>query len=371
MTTRILVAGAIAARPHRGGHAAALLQWAMGFRDLGYDTWFVDRLPPGTTTDPAWLGHVMDTPGLRRRYVLLDGDECIGRTRRDLMAFAHDAVLFDINGFLADDDVLGSVSRRVYVDVDPGFPQLWHALGTHDAFSRHDAFVTVGANVGSPASIIPGCGRTWIATPPPVYLPWWPSTPRPATDLVTSVAMWRGPFAPVDYRGERYGLRVHEFRRFVDVAARVDARCELALDIDPVADATDVERLHAHGWHLVDPQVVAPDPFAYRAYLRRSVAELCVAKELYVKANTGWVSDRSACYLASGRPVVAQDTGWRTQYGGTEGLVAFADADEAVDALREVLADYERHAKAAVTLAHDCFASTVVLPALLDRLGLR
>jgi hypothetical protein len=191
-----------------------------------------------------------------------------------------------------------------------------------------------------------------------------------ATDPITTVATWRGPFAPIEHDGVRYGLRVHEFRRFVALAELVDAPFELALDIDP-ADGDDIERLRTHGWRLVDPVAVAFDPNAYRSYVQHSSAELCVAKELYVRMRSGWVSDRSVCYLASGRPVIAQDTGWRARYGGDEGLVAFSDLGEAVEAVGDVLENYERHGKAARELAADCFATTTTLPRLLERLGVR
>ena len=381
--TTVLIAGAVAARPRAGGHATAFLQWVLGFRALGYETWFVDRMPAGGCTDDAgrpcppvesrqwaYLRHVCESSGLAGRFVLLADGECLGATREELRCAARDAVLLNVNGYLDDEDLLDAAGVRAYVDIDPGFPQLWLDHGLHDAFADHDAFITVGERIGEPDCLIPTGGRTWITTPPPVFLRAWPQRPPVATGRITTVATWRGPFAPIEHDGVRYGLRVHEFRRFVTLADLVDARFELALDIDP-ADGPDIERLRTHRWHLVDPVAVASDPNVYRSYIQRSTAELCVAKELYVRMRSGWVSDRSVCYLASGRPVIAQDTGWRARYGGDEGLVAFSDLDEAVEAVGDVLENYERHGKAARELAADCFATGTTLPRLLERLGVK
>jgi hypothetical protein len=379
--TTFLVAGSVAARPGCGGHAAAFLQWVLGLRALGHDVWFVDRMPPGSCTDDdgrpclpvrsrqwAYLEHVCEAERLTGRYVLLADGECLGAPVGAVRHAARGAVLLNVNGYLEDEDILNAVSQRVYVDIDPGFAHFWLEHGLHDAFAGHDTFVTIGERVGQPDCPIPTNGRSWITTPPPVYLPAWPRRPPMAADLLTSVATWRGPFAPVEHDGVRYGLRVHEFRRFVELARRIRARLEIALDIDP-ADAADIEMLTTHGWHLVDPVAVACDPRAYARYLRRSAAEFCVAKEIYVRTRSGWVSDRSICYLASGRPVIAQDTGWSARYGSSEGFVAFDELDDAVDAARDVLADYERHSKAAYEIAADCFSTTTVLPRLLDALG--
>jgi len=268
--------------------------------------------------------------------------------------------------------VLATVGRRVFIDIDPGFAQFWHALGLHDAFAGHDAFATVGLNVGRPATTVPACGLDWVPTLPPVCLDRWPASPIPdgAPARVTSVCTWRGPFAAITYGGQRYGLRVHELRRFAALPSLVPgARFELALDIDP-ADEPDAAALRSHGWTLVDPKLVAADPGSYRGYLQASSAELMVAKELYVASRGGWFSDRSACYLASGRPVVAQDTGWSDHLPAGEGLLGFSEPAETAAAVAEVCGNPSRHAKAAREIAAEHFDAARVLGSLLDRLGL-
>jgi hypothetical protein len=255
----------------------------------------------------------------------------------------------------------------VFLDIDPGFPQMWHALGWADLFAGHDDFVTVGLNVGRGDCTIPGCGRRWITTVPPIVLEHWPAVPLAAGPF-TSVATWRGRYAPIDYGGERYGLRVHELRKFVEVPRRSGAAFELALDIDEVEHA-DRALLAQNGWCLVEPREVAGDPWAYQGYIARSRAELMVAKDIYVRSRSGWFSDRSVCYLASGRPVVVQDTGLEGLLPTSEGLLAFRTVEEACAAVDAVAHDGEHHARAARRIAEECFDSDKVLTRLLDRLG--
>ena len=376
--------GALAQRPGIGGHAWVFRHWLAGLAGLGCDVLFVDRLEPDMLDDPdsppeasrqwAWLDDVMAGAGMAGRFAVLydRGRRCLGLDRAAVVEHCRQApVLFNVMGYLDDDELLGAVGRRVFVDLDPGFPQFWRALGLHDAFAGHDAFVTVGANLGRAGCAVPDCGLDWIATLPPVDLAAWPAA-RPLTGRaaarLTSVATWRGPFGPVDHDGVTYGLRVHEFRAYADLPAAVPgARLELALDAD-AADRPDVDRLQRGGWRIVDPRSAAGDPESYRTYVSGSAGEFLVAKQMYVRTGSGWVSDRSACYLASGRPVVAQDTGLSGHLPTGEGLLTFTDPDSAAAAVAEVTGNASRHAKAARDLAVDCFDAPKVLRTLLDRL---
>lgn len=184
----------------------------------------------------------------------------------------------------------------------------------------------------------------------------------------TSVVSWRGPFGPIEYDGRRYGLRVHEFRRFLELPALTRERFEVALDIDD-ADRADAESLEQHGWRLADPRAVAGDPWRYRDYVQGSAAEFMVAKNLYVDTRSGWFSDRSACYLASGRPALVQDTGLEGAVPLGEGLLTFSNPAEAAAAVEGVCADYHRHSRAARAIAEEHFAAERVLPGLLRKLG--
>ena len=367
-----MVAGSLAQKPRHGGHAWVFLQYLLGFRRLGWDVLFVDQLAAGAdrAAAAASLGRLMDGFGLDGDWTLLDhtGRESAGLPVAEVVdRTSRSAFLLNVMGFLGAERVLAAAPRRVFLDIDPGFPQMWRALGLADVFAGHDDFVTIGESIGEPGCHIPTCGLRWATTPQPVVLDHWPVATAPGT-AVTSVVTWRGAYAPVEYQGRSYGLRAHEMRRFAPLAAASPLPLHLALDIHP-ADRADRELLEANGWALLDPDTVAADPWAYRSFIQGSAAELMVAKNIYVRANSGWLSDRSLCYLASGRPVIAQDTGFTSRYPTGLGLLAFAHLDEALAALHEVAAEPDKHGQAARELAEACFDSDVVLGRLLAALG--
>jgi hypothetical protein len=268
-------------------------------------------------------------------------------------------------GYLDDEELLALPPLRVFLDIDPGFGQMWSELGLADPFAGHDRFVSVGLEVGAPGCEVPDCGLEWIPTLPPVALAHWPATAGGAA--FTSVATWRGPYGPVEYGERTYGLRAHQFRRFLALPERVPAEFELALAIDP-GDAADLARLQGAGWTLLDPAAVAADPVSYRSFIQASAAEFTVAKAMYVDTQSGWFSDRSACYLASGKPVVAQETGFGRHLPTGEGLLAFSTPDEAVAAVEAVRDDRERHARAAREIATEHFDAERVLGRLVGEL---
>lgn len=376
----IAVSGSIAQRPGRSGHAWVFLSYLLGLRALGHEVLFVDQLRPemveggpppdgwASSREVRWLAGLMEGFGLGDSYALLldDGAQTLGLSRRQLRRRLQGGLLLNFNGFLSDEELLGSAAQRVYLDIDPGFAQMWEELGLATMFEGHDRFVTVGANVGRPECCVPTAGRQWIATRQPVLLERWPVSER--GDVFTSIGSWRGPFEPVAYAGNTYGLRVHEFRRLLELPRRVDARFELALDIDP-ADDRDLALLREAGWGLVDPIATLGDLAAYRDYIRGSMAEISVAKGMYVETRGGWFSDRSASYLASGRPVLAQDTGFAGTLPTGEGLLAFADLDGAVAGAEEICADWQRHSRAARSIAEEYFDAGKVLAELLAQLG--
>lgn len=372
---RIIVAGGVAQRPGRGGHIWAFMQWVLGLRQLGLDVVFVDCLeetagvPGGAAREDshalAAFSYAMARFGLSEHFcVLLPGGRSVGLARSELKRRAAGALLFNFMGFLVDPSILEVVGSRVFVDIDPGFPQMWSELGLADVLSGHDHFVTVGTNVGSSGCTVPTCGRTWITTPPPVVLEYWPATWVP-DGVFRSVGSWRGPFDPVVYGGTTYGLRAHELRAFADLPRRTGGGLEIALDIDP-ADADDRQRLLQGGWTLNDPRAVAGDPWSYREFVQGAAGEFSVAKAMYVRTNSGWFSDRSVCFLASGKPVVTQETGWSSSYPSGEGLLAFGESDEAVAAISEARRNFRRHCRAARELAEVYFDSSRVIGRLLD-----
>lgn len=362
----VLLAAAMSQRRFAGGHVAALLQFVHGFRRLGFDVVFLDVLAEDANVDEdlAWLqGVFRDDDGVYA-YVLRGHDVSgVGDVTRDAAATE---VALNVMGVAPIHERFDYAGRVVFVDIDPGFGQMWKALGLADVFAGHDTFVTIGERIGAPDCTIPTLGFEWITIRPPVVLDDWPVVE--GGDAFTSVASWRGPFGPIEYQGKTYGLRVHEFRKLFELPHRTGQRFELALDIDD-AEAPDVNALSVHGWERVDPSVVAGDVDSYRRYVQESRAEFMVAKNLYVETKGGWFSDRSVCYLASGKPVLAQDTGIGELYATSNGLLTFATFDEAVAGVHEINGNYGRHARAARSLAEEMFDSDKVLGGLLKKLG--
>jgi hypothetical protein len=378
---RVVIAAALAQRPQAGGHTWFGLQYLLGFRKLGWDVMLVDRLDaemcrsrsgvpcaPEDSVNLAYLAEVMERFGMADRWtVLLPDGGAAGLPRAEVeRRLASSDLLLNVMGYLDDEDLLAASPRRVFLDVDPGFGQMWRELLLADLFAGHDRFVSVGLSVGSAGCGVPNCGLRWIPTLPPVVLDHWPVVE--GGTAFTSVASWRGPYDPVEYEGRTYGLRAHEFRRFIALPERTPAELRVAMSIDS-SDALDLERLSASGWALLDPAAVAGDPPAYNRFIQGSGAEFTVAKGMYVDTRSGWFSDRSACYLASGKPVVAQETGFSSHLPTGEGLIPFTTLEEAVDAVEDVRADPVRHGRAAREIAEEHLEATHVLQRLVDRLG--
>jgi hypothetical protein len=264
--------------------------------------------------------------------------------------------------------MVGEVPTRVFLDLDPAFNQLWHAVeGIDMGLDAHNRFVTVGLALGHPGCPIPTCGRDWITTLPPVHLPAWNRGDRIVTDAFTTVGNWRG-YGSVTWKGVQYGQKAHSFRRLFDLPERTSERLVAALAIHP-DEIPDRVALSRQGWELADPRTVAGTPDDYRAFVSGSKGELGVAKSGYVKSRCGWFSDRSAAYLAAGRPVIAQETGFSRFLPSGEGLLPFTTLDDAVAALERVAADYETHRSAARELAEEALAADVVLSRLLERIA--
>ncbi len=215
------------------------------------------------------------------------------------------------------------------MDLDPGFTQYWQAAGIAGArLEGHDIFFTVGANLGLPSCPIPTCGIDWRPVLPPWSWPTWPVV-EGSREGFTTISSWRGAYGPIEAEWGRYGPKAHEFRRFIELPRRTGQQFELALDIDP-GETTDLERLRAHGWQLLDPKAVAGDPSSYRGFVLSARAEFSVAHGVYVHTGSGWFSDRTARFLAAGKPALVQDTGLSRLLPTGMGLVPFSTQEEAV-----------------------------------------
>jgi hypothetical protein len=369
----VIVSGAIAGAAGQGGAAWAVLQYLVGFRRLGWEVVFVephDFDGPRARSAIRGCSAVLDRHGVTT-WALVDptSGETAGLDRPALKARAAAAdLLINVSGMLTDPDVLDHVPVRAYLDLDPAFVQLWHEVeGIDMRLDGHTHFVSIADVIGEPGCPIPACGRVWVPTLPPVVLDEWPVAGAHRDEALTTVANWRG-YGSIDHDGIRYGQKAHSWRQFADLPARTGHRFAPALAIHD-DETADLQALRAGGWTLLDPAVVAATPDDYREFVRGSWAELAIAKSGYVVSGSGWFSDRSACYLASGRPVIAQDTGFTRRLPAGQGLFAFADSNDVLAALGELRADYAAHRQGARRIAEEHLDSDRALTALLARLG--
>jgi glycosyltransferase involved in cell wall biosynthesis len=276
-------------------------------------------------------------------------------------------VAINLSGLLRDEALLEPVPIRAYVDLDPAFTQLWHVQDVDMGFALHTHFLTIGPAIAGSEPPVPTCGLSWIAARPPVVLDAWPSAGEIVWGGLTTIAHWRS-YGSISHDGVHYGQKAHALRTLITLPALTDESFVLALRIDR-GDEDDLAALERHGWQLLDPVEIAGTPAGYHAFVQGSKAEFGVAKTGYTVSQCGWFSDRSACYLASGRPVIAQETGFGRFLPVGEGLFSFETSDDVLAAIDELRSDDRRHSRAARAIAEEHFASDRVLTALLETVG--
>lgn len=394
----IVVSGALANKPFNGGEAWVRLSWLLGFERLGAEVFFLEQIQPAVCTDAAgcrvpfaesvnlaYFRDVTERFGFVGRAALVCNGQVAGCEFDDLQKLASRAdLLVNISGHLTLPELFDRFRRKAMIDIDPGFTQFWHAQGNPGAhLDGHDDYFTIGENIGRHECSIPTGGIPWRPIRQPVVLDDWPVAAAGASDRFTTIASWRGAFGPVQHEGKTFGLKVHEFRKFIELPRLAggpspplpegEGAChptfEIALDIHP-ADGKDQDALQRHGWRIVDPRRVVPDADTFRAYIQNSGAEFSVAQGIYVDTHSGWFSDRTVRYLASGKPALVQETGFSRNLPSGEGLVPFSTLEEAVAGAASICEDYERHAAAARRLAVEYFSSDKVLGPLLHEVDL-
>lgn len=385
MGTTIIVGGVIANKYLNGGAVWTRLSWILGLKKLGFDVFFVEQIDGSSCVDAkgtvaqfeqsanlAFFKRVTEQFGLTGSAALIyeDGQQTYGLSFAELLDISGEAALLvNITGHLTFEPLLRRLRRKAYVDLDPGYTQFWHAAGNPGSrLAGHDAYFTVGENIGAPFCPIPTGGLRWRPTRQPVVLEHWPISTEGAPDRLTTIASWRGPYGPVQHGGQTFGLKVHEFRKFVELPRRAPQSFEMALDIHP-ADEKDLQLLRSHGWRIVDPKAVVPDPSTFRRYVQTSGGECSVAQGIYVDTASGWFSDRTVRYLASGKPALVQDTGFSRNYPTGEGLLAFRTLEEATEGAEWIGRDYDRHCRAARAIAEEHFDSDKVLSRFVDEAG--
>jgi hypothetical protein len=354
-------------------------QYLLGLQKLGIESYWVDRI---AQVDPFTQPHSLDYLMKRFGRIVDDwhlngracvdynhGEQFFGMTEKELLRVIHDTdLLINMGGHLPPDSPLLEIPRRVFVDVDPGYTQIW-AQQCDIGLDRHNFFFTIGQNVGRPEFPIPTNGVDWQTTLPPIVLEQWPTRIDDRCRRITTVADWRGSQVAI-YEAEYYGTKREQFIRFLDVPLLAgDKPIELVLCIGQ-HDFEDLGLLLGHNWKVRNPYEYAGDLESYRELIQYSRAEFSIAKSGYVKSRSGWISDRTACYLASGKPAIVQSTGieWRLPTG--KGLLSFSTVDEAVQAIKSMNDDYLGHCRAARRLAEEYFDSDLVLASLLERVDL-
>ena len=283
-----------------------------------------------------------------------------------------DAILNICGAQEFNDDLLVS-DRIIYVESDPGVEQITvdkRVRSTIEYLKRHCALFTFGENVGTERFPVPLHGLKWLPTRQPVVTDLWRTQKSPIRAAVfTSVANWStSGLKDIQWRGKKYlWSKSAEFLRFIKAPRAAGETFELATDI---GDVKTRRRFSQNGWRLRIPHELSVNYWSYRDYIRRSKGEFTVAKDQYVRLNTGWFSDRSACYLAAGRPVVTQETGFTHAYGRNGGLFAFRNLNEIAEAVRAINCDYRKHSRLARALAREIFEAKTVLHSLLERAGI-
>ncbi|HUZ71421.1 MAG TPA: hypothetical protein VMU87_00420 [Stellaceae bacterium] len=367
------------------GIAWQAAHYLLGLQRLGYEVWYVedhganpfDPRAFSVTMDcaynVAYLGGVMERCGLGGRWAYWDAinDVYHGLGRAEVAALYRDAdALFNLCGAVRLRAEHLRCPVRVMIDTDPVYEQIKYATDDGDArayLDAHTHFFTYGENVGGPGWIVPLCGIAWQATRPPVVLAQWPAASGEG-DCFTTIATWENKGKNIAFGGATYMWSKHvNFVRFLDLP-RARPEC---FTMAMLAPSVAVERqVTDAGWRLVDPRPISADMTSYADFIRGSRGEFTVAKDIYVRPQSGWFSDRSVCYLASGRPVVTMRTGWNRFYPEGEGLFGFDERAEALDAMAAIAADYPRHGRAARALAAEYFDSDRVLGAMLKSCGL-
>jgi len=376
----VLGSACLLAYPEGGGHWSAFRQYLCGLDALGHDVFWLEVMQRPTKRPFSqclatfadrmaswgfagrWAVVIHDEPA----FVSLDACEIHGVSPAHLRSVIGDADMLWNFACMLRSPLLQMFRRCVVIDLDPGIMQV-SALDFDLDLDHHDVHFTVGLNVGRADCLIPAVGEKWIPFPPIVHVPLWPAQESPDESATfTSITQWGWGELHLDGRVLSVSKR-DAYMHYVDVPRKCGRSFELAANLDRRDPTGDLPRLDAGGWRLVDPNLIVADPNAYQRYITRSRGEFCCPKPIYRDLRTGWLSDRSAAYLVSGRPVVMENTGLDHHLPLGTGLVCFSNIGEAVEAIHGVVGDYARHSIMARELACEHLAATRVLPSMLER----
>jgi hypothetical protein len=356
----------------RGGHIMYILQWLEGLRRLGHEVLYLEELVGGTAAIQLFAD-VMEhwwKPSLSA-LVYPSGEAAYGLNANEVEKFGRDAAaLISLSATYKAEAThcIAHVHPRILIEQDPGFTHIWaNESSPDDIFGCHDIYFTVGGNVGTQHCTVPTCGIEWHPIWNPVVLNWWnPDFPVLQNRFTTVASWWVHEYQ--NFEGKMWGPKAEQMQRFINLPSLVNVEMEIALDTSP--DDPEINHLKHNGWRIESPQVATLNAKTYQTYVNGSLGEFTCAKGIYAGTKCGWFSDRSACYLAAGRPVVVQDTGFRNLLPVGEGLFAVNSVEEAAEAIRMITYDYHRHAKAARKIAAEHFDSDKIIKKMLDCAGI-
>jgi glycosyltransferase involved in cell wall biosynthesis len=375
-----------AGRMPLAGIAWQAMHHLMGLRRLGWDAWYVedsganpydpraDSVAMACDYNLAFLRQAMARYGFGERWVYWDAinDVHHGLSRDRVRAlYAEADCLINLCGATRLRDEHFACPVRIMIDTDPVYEQIKYARSDPAArayLDAHTHFFSYGENLGGADCPVPLAGVDWRPTRPPVDPGAWPR-PEGAPPCFGTIGTWENKGKDIDFGGVRYVWSKHvNFLRFLGLPRRRPGTC-FEIAVQP-PDENVREAVEAGGWHIVDPRPISYDMRHYAAFIAGARGEFTVAKDIYVRPNSGWFSDRSVCYLAAGRPVVTMRTGFAKFYPVGEGLFDYTTEDEALAAIDAIAADYGRHSRAARAIASEYFAADRVLGALLAAAGL-
>ena len=392
---RIIVGGYIGLYP-TGGATWDYIQYLLGLKMLGHDVYYIEdtlQYPIFQDKGDAWndatfcisyLKSVMEDFDLKDKWAYRDiaSGQTFGMTEEKILALCESADVFiniSCSTFMRDEYL--KIPKRVLIDSDPMFTQIQYAedlkkdlkeekFNTEYLLNNHNYLFTFGENISSPDSRIPRFDFDWKTTRQPICLTLWESDELIRNNTFTSVMNWSGR-AKLIYENEYWGQKDVEFEKYKEIPMKLpDIRFEVVIN-KPLNEEShfDSDELKSLGWRILEPDLAVGKASDYKKFILNSMAEISVAKETYVKSRSGWFSCRSACYLAAGKPVVAQETGWSKYIHSGDGLFVFTNVDSAIEAVKNVKSNIAFHSKAAKQIAHEYFDSNLVLTELIEQLN--
>jgi hypothetical protein len=362
------------------------LHYLMGLRQLGYDVYYVEdsgrwiydpainEFSPDVSGNLSMVVPVLNAYGFGDRWAFrgnYPGGQCYGMTESRLLELYREADAFlNVTGAQEIRDEHRAIKRRIYVESDPFASQVKVASGDAgmiDMLAAHDTHFSFGENLGASDCRVPIERFHWHPTRQPVVMDIWQTGPPPADAPYTTITTWHNKGKNIEWRGDTwYWTKDREFEKILDLPRRRPVPLELATTVDVAVQ----DQLRAHGWRQSGSVEISRDADLYRQYIQKSRGEFTVARDQYVRPNTGWFSDRTVCYLAAGRPVITQETGFSKFIPSGRGLFGFRSMEEILAALDAIESDYPAHSRAASEIAREYFSADRVVGSLMERAGL-